>query len=204
MGESKDAKTPGRAEAAKAIETLIRFAGDDPTRAGMADTAERVLKFYEHFFRSYTFKAEDYSASDAKGLDFQDFVLIKNIKIDSFCEHHMLPATGTASIGYIPSSKVPGLGAVTRLISDTARRFTTQEEITTLITDRMAKAFAITDLAITIDLTHGCMTLRNKENANATVATTAFKGHFNTDINLQNRFLIMTGTEGKTEHADAA
>ena len=128
MGESKVTNMPGRAEAAKAIETLIRFAGDDPTRAGMADTAERVLKFYETFFTGYDFKPEDFAASMAEDVSFDDFILIKDIKIDSFCEHHMLPAAGTASIAYIPHDKVPGLGAVTRLIAAAARRFTTHHK----------------------------------------------------------------------------
>ena len=204
MGESKVTNMPGRAEAAKAVETLIRFAGDDPARAGMTDTAKRVLKFYETFFTGYDFNPEDYTASMAEDVSFDDFILIKDIKIDSFCEHHMLPAAGTASIAYIPHNKVPGLGAVTRLIAAAARRFTTQEDITKLIASRMAEAFGVTDIALTVTLSHGCMTLRDKENAGTTVATTAFKGHFSTDLNLQNRYLMMTGTKGHTDHADAA
>lgn len=204
MGKSKDANMPGRAEAARAVETLIRFAGDDPARAGMKDTAERVLKFYETFFTGYDFDAAAFKDSIAEGLSYDDFVIIRDIRLDSFCEHHMLPAYGTATIAYTPNALVPGLGAVTRLVSDAARRFTTQEDITKLIAQRMNDAFDIEDIAITVTLTHGCMTLRDKENAKTTVATTHFNGQFNTDMQMQNRYLLMTQEQGKADNAHLA
>ena len=138
------APRPSRAQAEEAVRTLIRWAGDDSDRPGMAETPARLLAFYDEFFKGYERGAADYDSPPADDLDYGDFILVRDIRLLSFCEHHMLPATGFAHIAYIPGEKLAGIGTIARLAAESARRFTTQEALTARINGLMNEAFAPT------------------------------------------------------------
>ncbi|MCB9990316.1 MAG: GTP cyclohydrolase I FolE [Rhodospirillales bacterium] len=195
MGKSKvinipDPQAPDRETARQAVRTLIRWAGDDPDRPGMAATPDRVLDFYTQFFTGYAAKAEEYSASTADALSYDDAVLIKDIPIASFCEHHMLPAAGHAHIAYIPGKTVAGIGTLARIAKDCAARFTTQEAITTDIINMIEQSFAPQGIAVTLRLNHGCMGLRAAEQRESTVITSRFSGLYSDNSDIQTRYFM--------------
>lgn len=194
MGKSKAIERPPEHEAHEAVRTLIRWAGDDPDRPGMRKTPERVLAFYRDFFAGYNARPEDYGTSVAEGAEGGNFILVRDIALISFCEHHMLPAHGTAHIAYIPGETVPGIGAVARLAADCAARLTTQESLTAAIAAMMDRAFAPRGAAVAVTLSHGCMTLRNPAQRETCVATVAFTGDFGRDADLRHTFLSMTAS----------
>ena len=199
MAKSKAINKPGanesREEAREAVRTLIRWAGDDPDRAGMIETPDRVLRFYEEFFTGYGAKTEDYTGSIANDIVYDDFILVKDIRIASFCEHHLLPATGSAHIAYIPGGNIAGIGTLARIASDCARRFTTQEAITTDIAAMMTQAFAPQGIAIAVSLTHGCMGLRDRTQQDSAVMTTKFSGLFRDNPDIQKQFIMLVNAK---------
>lgn len=192
MNKSKAIIKPQPAEAREAVRTLIRWAGDDPDRPGMQDTPERLLRFYEEFFSGYRSRPGDFAGSIANDVACEEFVLITDIEIASFCEHHLLPATGVAHIAYIPGTGVPGIGAVARIADACARRFTTQEALTADTAAMMESAFAPAGVAVMTAMAHGCMNLRAPErNRQATVTTAKFTGAFLENSGLQDRFFML-------------
>ncbi len=174
---------------------MIRWAGDDPDRPGMADTPAQVLAFYEEFFKGYGKQAADYAGSIANDTTFEDFILVKDINIASFCEHHMLPATGTAHIAYIPGQAVAGIGTLARIAEDCARRLSTQETVTSEIISMINEAFVPAGIAVMVTFSHGCMTLRGGQKKESTVTTTKFSGIFHDNPDIQKQFLIFVNEE---------
>lgn len=203
MGKSKAINDrdirPGRAQAEEAVRTLIRWAGDDPARAGLRQTPARVADFYRDFFKGYDLCAEEFSASTAPGAAGGDIVLVGGIAIATFCEHHMLPAEGTASVAYIPGAAVAGLGAVARIAQYCAARLTTQEDLTAAIAQAMEQAFAPHGVAVLTRLRHGCMTLRASGQQGSAATVLRYAGVFCDDMALQNRFLALAGQSGGDE-----
>lgn len=181
--------------AKEAVRTLIRWAGDDPDRPGMHDTPERVLEFYRAFFTGYTRGPSDYKGGVANDIAYDDFILVKDIRIMSFCEHHMLPATGTAHIAYIPGKTVPGLGTIARIAADCAAKFTTQESITDDILHTVHSSFTPDGIAVLVELSHGCMTLRGGEKQHSKALTAKFSGLFLENEALRRQFLMLTNKE---------
>ncbi len=192
MAKSKVINKPPPEEAREAVRTLIRWAGDDPDRPGMAETPQRLLKFYSEFFTGYASAPEDFSGSIANDTACKEFILIRDIEIVSFCEHHLLPASGMAHIAYIPGENVPGIGAIARIADACARRFTTQETLTGDIAAMVESAFAPAGVAVMTAMTHGCMTLRAPQrNRRSKVSTVKFTGAFLNDPALQDRFCML-------------
>ncbi len=206
MGKSKainkiaaTAQKPSRAQAEEAVRTLISWAGDDPQRAGMAQTPQRVLAFYEEFFKGYGLSPSDYAESIANDVSFDDFIMVSDIKIVSFCEHHMLPATGTAHIAYIPGEKVAGIGTIAKIAADCAARFTTQEDLTQQIADTVQSAFCPQGAAVMTRLSHGCMTLRGPQQSGSAASMTKFSGNFAADTDIQKRFFMLINAASETD-----
>lgn len=192
MSKSKAIKKPLPAEAREAVRTLIRWAGDDPDRPGMQDTPQRLLQFYEDFFRGYDAAPADFAGSIANDVACEDFIMVRDIDFVSFCEHHMLPATGAAHIAYIPGKIVPGIGAIARIADTCARRFTTQETLTAEIAAMVNSAFAPAGVAVMTVMAHGCMNLRAPQRSrDARVTTVKFSGVFFDDPRLQDRFFMI-------------
>ena len=181
---------PTRAEAEAAVRLLIEYAGDDPTREGLIDTPARVVRSYDEFFSGY---GENPNAilsrtfSDVGG--YSDMVMLKRIRVESYCEHHIAPILGYASVAYVPRDRVVGISKLARVIEIFAKRLQTQETMTAQIVNAIQNSLNPKGVAIVIDATHQCMTTRGIHKTDASMVTNGFTGIFNDDENLRNRFL---------------
>lgn len=181
---------PSREEAKKAVETLLRWAGDDPMREGLRDTPDRVVKAYEEFFAGYD---KDPAAELLKTFEdiegFDDMVLVKNIDFVSHCEHHMVPIIGKAHVAYWPTDKVVGISKLARIVDIYARRLISQENMTRNIVEVIDRALAPKGAAVMIDANHQCMSIRGVNKAASSTVTSMFSGIFKEDRDVQRRFL---------------
>ena len=185
----KTANRPSRQEAEAAVEVLLRWAGDDPTREGLIDTPARVVRAYEEFFRGYH---EDPGAMLARTFEevegYQDMVMLRDIEMQSHCEHHMVPISGRAHIAYMPSKRVVGISKLARVMDSFAMRLQTQETMTAQIANCIQEALEPQGVAILVDAQHQCMTTRGVKKPSVSMVTTQFTGLFQTDTSLQERF----------------
>ena len=181
---------PSREEAMEAVKTLISWAGDDPSREGLIETPKRVVKAYEEFFAGYEQDASKVlgkTFEDVNGYD--DIVFLRDINIDSHCEHHMVPIAGKAHVAYLPKDKVVGISKLARVIEIFAKRLQTQETMTMQIINTIDEALNPFGSAIMIDAKHQCMTTRGINKPNVSTVTTKFSGLFAEDAELRNRFM---------------
>ena len=181
---------PSREEAMEAVKTLISWAGDDPSREGLIETPKRVVKAYEEFFAGYeqdALKVLGKTFEDVNGYD--DIVFLRDINIDSHCEHHMVPIAGKAHVAYLPKNKVVGISKLARVIEIFSKRLQTQETMTMQIIDTIDEALQPFGSAIMIDAKHQCMTTRGINKPNVSTITTKFSGLFAEDAELRNRFM---------------
>lgn len=181
---------PSREEAERAVETLIRWAGDDPEREGLRDTPGRVTRAYEEFFAGYAKNAEEELAKTFEDIqDFDDMVIVKNIEFTSHCEHHMVPIIGTASVAYWPSAQVVGISKLARIVDIFAKRLVSQETMTQQIVQTIDRALVPKGSAVMIEANHQCMSIRGVNKADSSTVTTTFSGIFKEDRDVQRRFL---------------
>ena len=181
---------PSREEAMEAVKTLISWAGDDPSREGLIETPKRVVKAYEEFFAGYeqdALKVLGKTFEDVNGYD--DIVFLRDINIDSHCEHHMVPIAGKAHVAYLPKNKVVGISKLARVIEIFSKRLQTQETMTMQIIETIDEALEPFGSAIMIDAKHQCMTTRGINKPNVSTITTKFSGLFAEDTELRNRFM---------------
>jgi len=172
------------------VRTLIAWAGDDPAREGVLDTPERVVDAFGEWFSGYTADpAAELSRTfeDVQGYD--DMVMLRDIEVESHCEHHMAPFIGKACVAYMPTHRVVGLSKLARVVEIFARRLQTQETMTQQIVDAITDHLAPAGVAVLIDAEHQCMTTRGVHHRHASTITTQFSGVFRTDKDLQKRFL---------------
>jgi GTP cyclohydrolase I len=181
---------PSREEALKAVRTLLAWAGDDPDREGLRDTPKRVVDAYGEWFDGYDADpAKELSRTfeDVQGYD--DMVLLRDIEVESHCEHHMAPFLGKAYVAYIPREKVVGISKLARVVEIFARRLQTQETLTQLIAEAIESNLQPAGVAIMIDAEHQCMTTRGVHHRHVSTITTRFTGAFQSDPALKDRFL---------------
>ena len=181
---------PSRAEAEAAVRTLIRWAGDDPTREGLLDTPKRVAKAFEEWFSGYDEDPEDILArtfEDVEGYD--DIVLLKNIRVESYCEHHMAPIIGVAHVAYLPSARVVGISKLARLVDAFAKRLQVQEKLTAQIAQAIETWLQPKGVAVMVSAEHQCMSTRGVHKHGVDTVTTRFTGVFRDDPALEDRFL---------------
>jgi GTP cyclohydrolase I len=181
---------PSKEEAMEAVRTLIAWAGDNPDREGLIDTPKRVVNAYREWFRGYDLDpAEELSRvfEDVSGYD--DMVILRDIDIESHCEHHIAPFLGTAYVAYLPTDKVVGISKLVKVVEIFARRLQTQETMTAQIADAIDSALKPRGSAVMIDAAHQCMTTRGVHHPNVSTITTQFTGEFKTNPALQERFL---------------
>ncbi len=181
---------PSRDEAEEAVRTLIRWAGDDPKRSGLIDTPKRVVNSYNDFFTGYgkdPVKALSRTFDEDSGYD--DIVMLRDIDINSHCEHHMIPFLGKAHVAYFPTGTVVGISKLARVVEIYARRLQTQETMTAQITGAIDEALQPKGVAVMIEAVHQCMSLRGVQKPNVSTITTKFTGVFKTDTHLQDRFM---------------
>ncbi len=177
-------------QAEEAFRTIIKWIGEDPTREGLASTPRRVVKAFKEYFKGYSHdhKSElGKTFGDIKGYD--DMVLQKNISISSHCEHHMAPIIGVAHVAYLPNKRIVGLSKLARTVEVFSKRLQTQERLTVQIANSLMEGLDAEGVAVTIDATHQCMTMRGIKKEKATTVTNCFLGKFKTDLSFQNRFL---------------
>jgi len=177
-------------EAKKAIQTILKYIGENPDREGLIETPKRVIKAFDEYFSGYADDPQSYlekTFGDVEGYD--DMVIQKNISIQSHCEHHMAPIIGIAHVAYIPSEKVVGLSKLARVVEAYSRRLQTQERLTMQIANAINKGLKAHGTAVCIDAIHQCMTTRGVMKENATTVTNYFTGSFRHSQTLQQRFL---------------
>jgi GTP cyclohydrolase I len=183
-------KKPSREEAMAAVRTLIAWAGDDPRREGVIDTPARVVDAFDEWFSGYhadPAKELDRTFEDVQGYD--DIVMLRDIEVESHCEHHMAPFLGKAYVAYMPTNRVVGISKLARVVEIFARRLQTQEALTQQIADAITDSLRPDGVAILIDAEHQCMTTRGVRHRHVSTITTQFCGVFKTDKELKRRFL---------------
>lgn len=181
---------PSREEAMQAVKTLIEWAGDDPTREGLVETPKRVVAAYEEFFEGYTQDPEDILRKTFEEVEgYDEMVIVKDIRLESHCEHHIVPILGTAHIGYIPNKRVVGISKLARIVDVFGKRLQTQETMTSQIANIIQKVLEPKGVAVVIDASHQCMTTRGVHKHESSTVTSAMKGIFKENAVTRNEFL---------------
>jgi GTP cyclohydrolase IA len=181
---------PSRQQAEDAVRTLLAWAGDDPERSGLASTPKRVVEAFEERFGGYRENAAAELARTFEDISgYSDMILLRDVRFESHCEHHIAPFIGLAHVAYVPRRRVVGLSRLARVVDIFARRLQVQEALTAQIATTIQEALAPSGVAVMIAARHQCMTLRAVNQPAATMVTTHFTGVFEADIAWRNRFL---------------
>ena len=181
---------PTREQAEKAVQTLIEWAGDDPTREGLVETPKRVAKAYEQFFEGYDLDPEEILRKTFEEVEgYDEMVIVKDIRLESHCEHHIVPILGKAHIGYIPKNRVVGISKLARIVDVFGKRLQTQETMTSQIANVIQKVLDPKGVAVVIDASHQCMTTRGVHKPESSTVTSAMKGIFKENAVTRNEFL---------------
>ena len=189
-GNTLDANKVSDKEAEEAFKTILTWLGEDPNREGLLETPKRVMKAYKEYFAGYKIdpsKILDKTFGDVDGYD--DMVIQKNISIQSHCEHHMAPIIGKAHVAYIPKERVVGLSKLARVVEVFSKRLQTQERLTMQVAKTLMESLDAKGVAVTIDSTHQCMTMRGIKKEQASTVTNYYLGQFKEDLSFQNRYL---------------
>ena len=177
-------------EAEDAFRTILSWMGEDPNREGLLDTPKRVTKAFKEYFKGYKEDPKEIlnkTFGDVDGYD--DMVVQKNISVQSHCEHHMAPIIGVAHVAYIPKERVVGLSKLARVVEVFSKRLQTQERLTMQIAKTIMESLDAKGVAVSIDSTHQCMTMRGIKKEQATTVTNYYLGKFKDDLSYQNRYL---------------
>ena len=188
---------PSRREVESAVATLIRWTGDDPQRQGLADTPARVTRAFEEWFSGYGEDPEQLlqrTFEEVAGYD--EVVLLRNIRFVSHCEHHMAPITGRVHIGYLPRNRVVGISKLIRVVEVFARRLQIQERLTAEIANTVDSVLRPHGVAVVVEGTHGCMTSRGVNRAEATLVTSRMLGVFRDRPETRQEFLTAIALRG--------
>ncbi len=183
-------RRPSREEAEAAVRTLLRWACDDPEREGLRDTPKRVADAYEEFFVGYSTDPVELLARSFEETDgYDEMVVLRDIRFESHCEHHMAPIIGRAHIAYLPDRRVVGISKLARVLDAFSKRLQIQERLTAQVANSIQDVLRPKGVAVVIDATHQCMTTRGVHRRHVTTITTQFTGVFKTDASLRQRFL---------------
>ena len=177
-------------EVEQAFVKIIKYIGEDPTREGLQSTPKRLVKAFKEYFKGYKENPEkilEKTFGDVEGYD--DMVVQKNISLQSHCEHHMAPIIGVAHVAYIPGERVVGLSKLARVVEVFSKRLQTQERLTMQIAKTLMEALNAKGVAVSIDATHQCMTMRGIKKEQASTVTNYYLGKFKEDLSYQNRYL---------------
>jgi GTP cyclohydrolase I len=186
----EDIKKISDKDAEDAFKTILTWMGEDPNREGLLETPKRVVKAFKEYFKGYKENPNeilDKTFGDVEGYD--DMVVQKNISVQSHCEHHMAPIIGKAHVAYIPKDRVVGLSKLARVVEVFSKRLQTQERLTMQIATTLMKSLDAKGVAVTIDSTHQCMTMRGIKKEQASTVTNYYLGQFKEDLSFQNRYL---------------
>jgi GTP cyclohydrolase I len=190
---------PSQAEAEEAIRTLIRWAGDDPTREGLRGTPERVARAYREFFRGYDQDPETILKRTFEETDgYDEMIVLKDMRFESHCEHHLAPIIGRAHIAYLPRHRVVGISKLARLLDCYAKRMQIQEKLTAQIANTLQEVLQPRGVAVVVDAAHQCMTTRGVHKPGTSMVTSRMLGAFRTDPSTRREFLAIIGLPPST------
>jgi GTP cyclohydrolase I len=188
---------PDYDEAAEAIRTLIRWAGDDPGREGLFDTPDRVLRAYEEFFGGYMVDPEDILSRTFDEIEgYDEMVLLRDIAFQSHCEHHMLPIIGVAHVAYLPDTRVVGISKLARVVEAYAKRLQIQERMTNQIAQAIQHVLQPRGVGVVIEAAHQCMTSRGVKKDGVTMSTSSVLGTFRSDRRTRQEFFDLIAHKG--------
>ena len=187
---NKPISKPSREEAMDAVITMIAWAGDDPSREGLLETPKRVIKAYEEFFAGYDMDPDEIlnkTFEEVAGYD--EMIIIKDIRLESHCEHHMVPILGKAHLAYIPNNRVVGISKLARVVDVYGKRLQTQETMTAQIAESINRVLQPKGVAVVVDAGHQCMTTRGIHKTHATTITSQMLGVFRSDYRTRSEFM---------------
>ena len=185
---------PTREEAEAAVETLIRWAGDDPSRQGLIDTPRRVARAYESFFSGYEEDPVQLLSQTFDEIDdYDEMVLLRDIRLESHCEHHMVPFIGVAHVAYLPRHKVVGISKLARVVDAYSRRLQIQEKLTSQIATAVNDVLEPKGVGVVIEASHQCMTTRGVHKPGVLMVTSHMLGRFRSDPSTRREFLALIG-----------
>jgi GTP cyclohydrolase I len=185
---------PSRAEAEEAVRTLLRWAGDDPSREGLLGTPGRVARAYEEFFRGYdTDPVELLHRTFEEVEGYDEMVVLRDIRFESHCEHHLAPIIGKAHVAYLPTNRVVGISKLARLVEVYAKRLQIQEKMTAQIANTLNEVLQPAGVAVVIEAAHQCMTTRGVHKPGVTMVTSRMLGAFRDDASTRREFLAIIG-----------
>jgi GTP cyclohydrolase I len=185
---------PTREEAERAVRTLLLWAGDDPVREGLRETPERVARAFEDWFSGYNEDPEEFLARTFEEVEgYDDMIVLKDIRFESHCEHHLAPIIGRVHVGYLPNNKVVGISKLARVVDTFARRLQVQETMNAQIANCIQKVLEPKGVAVVIEAAHQCMTTRGVHKPGVTMVTSAMHGAFRTNSTTRREFLSVIG-----------
>lgn len=197
VGTRVPVSRPSRLEAEEAVRTLLRWAGDDPSRPGLLDTPARVARAYGEFFKGYAQDPADILRTTFDEIDgYDEMVLLKDIEFSSHCEHHMAPIVGRAHVAYLPEHRVVGISKLARLVEAYAKRLQIQERMTVQIADAIRDVLMPRGVAVVIEATHHCMTTRGVHKPGTAMLTSRLTGVFREDPSTRREFFALIGRPG--------
>ncbi len=185
---------PSEEEAREAVRTLLRWAGDDPTREGLLDTPKRVVKAYRDWFAGYDQDPVEFLARTFEEVEgYDEMIVLRDISFESHCEHHMAPIIGHAHVGYLPTNKVVGISKLARVVEAFARRFQVQEKLTAQIANCIQDVLKPKGVGVIIEASHQCMTTRGVHKTGVSMVTSQMLGTFRSDARTRAEFLTNVG-----------
>lgn len=186
---------PTRDEAMEAVKTLIAWAGDNPDREGLVDTPQRVADAYKEFFEGYNMSPDEILSRTFEEVEaYDEMVIVKNVRLESHCEHHMVPILGKAHVAYIPDRRVVGISKLARLVDVYAKRLQTQETMTAQIADTIQRVLNPKGVAVVVDAAHQCMTTRGVHKTETSTVTSRMLGLFRNDHRTRAEFMTLIST----------
>ena len=181
---------PSLQDAENAVRVLIRWAGDDPSREGLIDTPARVARSYREFFAGYQVNPREILARTFSEVDgYDEMVVLKDIRFESYCEHHMVPIIGRAHVAYLPERRVVGISKLARLVDAFAKRLQIQEKMTVQIADALNEVLEPKGVGVILEAAHQCMSTRGVHKSDAAMVTSRMLGSFRTDPSTRREFL---------------
>lgn len=187
---------PTREEAEAAVRTLLLWAGDDPDREGLRDTPARVVRAYEEFFAGYaTDPVELLTRSFEETEGYDEMVVLRDIRLESYCEHHMVPIIGRAHVAYLPAGRVVGISKLARVVDAYAKRLQIQEKLTSQIANTINEVLQPKGVAVVIEAAHQCMTTRGVHKHGVAMVTSRMLGAFRDDPSTRREFLAIIGSQ---------
>ena len=192
LAQHRPVRRPTRTEAEAAVHTLLEYIGEDPTREGLRDTPKRYVKAFDEFFAGYDQDPDEVlrrTFDETAGYD--DIVMLRGVRLESYCEHHIVPILGTAHVAYLPTKRVVGISKLARVVEIYAKRLQTQETLTAQITTTIERVLKPRGIAVMLVAEHSCMTTRGVHKPGVSCVTTRFTGAFRDDPRMEERFLRM-------------